>query len=65
MEDPLPPPTKKMNNPPCPPGRRQERQQNVENRLTGIYGDHLKTKKKWNDTICLSKPTRIRAAIRE
>jgi len=35
-----------MNNLPRPPGRRQERHRTVENRLVGIYGDHIKHKKK-------------------
>jgi len=35
-----------MCNHPRPPGGRQERQQYDENRHTGIYGDHLKPKKK-------------------
>jgi Endonuclease/Exonuclease/phosphatase family. len=34
-----------MNNPPRPPGRRQERHDNEQNRLSGIYGDHLKQKR--------------------
>jgi hypothetical protein len=36
-----------MINTPRPPGtRRQERLRNDENRLSGIYGDHIKLKKK-------------------
>ena len=34
-----------MNNYNCPPGRRQERREITENRLNGIYGDHIKQKR--------------------
>jgi hypothetical protein len=33
-----------MNNHQCPPGRRQERLEKEQNRLRGVYGDHLKQK---------------------
>jgi hypothetical protein len=45
-----------MSNNPRPPGRRQERLENVENRLTGIYGDHIKQKRKGMVRILFQNP---------
>jgi Endonuclease/Exonuclease/phosphatase family. len=46
-----------MINYPRPPGtRRQERQRNDENRLSGIYGDHIKPKKRNTIRILFQNP---------
>lgn len=45
-----------MCNNPRPPGRRQGRLENDENRLTGIYGDHIKPKKKGMIRILFQNP---------
>lgn len=42
-----------------PPGGRQERQRNDENRLSGIYGDHLKQKRKGMIRILFQNPQGI------
>ena len=57
MADPPTPPRYKMIRTPRPPGtRRQERLQNNENRLSGIYGDHLKKKRKGTLRILFQNP---------
>lgn len=54
---PLMPPRNAMIRIPRPPGsRRQERLRNDENRLSGIYGDHLKQKRKGTIRILFQNP---------
>jgi len=48
-----------MCDPPRPPGRRQERQRYDENRLLGIYGDHIKPKRQGMIRILFQNPQGI------
>lgn len=60
MARPLKVPRLTMINHPRPPGsRRRERQQNDENRLSGIYGDHIKPKRKNMVRILFQNPQGI------
>ena len=45
-----------MNNPNGPSGRRQERRDTAENRLNGIYGDHIKQKRQGMVRILFQNP---------
>lgn len=48
-----------MCNPPCPPGRRQERLRTEDNRLEGVYGDHIKQKRKGTIRMLFQNPQGI------